>query len=682
MDKDELYLSEKQHAIAAQLGLAALSNGRLADFQNIILEKLIHNLETDVAIIGRIDEACKTLNLFTVRQQLLERPTQSLIDAHQEMGPEAIALATEQPLLIENFDSQDEFPRPSYLNDEVEFKVKSAVVVPLKGYKEMLGTISVFDTEPNAFDASDVHFLQSVASIFSLAIERRRSEQQLQQSREQLNLILHTIADGIFAQDKDGKILYANQAALTVSGYSFPETMQDEVSDKDRVSLLTEALSQIDFRDHEDKLLSQDELPGAKALRLGATQIAAIQFSGPNHKRNHWALVKASPVFNENQEVDYVVNILTDITELKLTEMQLERYKERFELAQESGSVGVFEWDIQHDKVWWSSGEEVLFKVPKHTFKDEFLDRQTLAYWQDRVHPMDRTRIRNKIISTVKQQRQEYENEFRVVYADGEIRWLKSMARISYAPDGKPLRMVGVNFDITDRIRREQRKDEFISIASHELKTPLTSIKAFVQMILRKIKKGEVDKVAFAQHLTRIISQVDKLDKLVSDLLDITKMQQGKLQLNTEETDLGELVHEVVTTFRQTHDTHPIELSSDSKVVADVDRHRLEQVISNLLTNAVKYSEDGTPIVVQLRKQEGNAILSVKDFGIGIAEKHQQHVTERFYRVESGDETKYPGLGIGLYITRQVVEQHHGRLWFNSKPGKGSTFFVSIPCKE
>jgi PAS domain-containing protein len=600
MDKDELYLSEKQHAVTAQLGLAALSTDRLRDFQQIILGKLINNLATDIAIIGRVEHSGKTLELFVARPKLLKKRSQPLTESYPEMSLEAIAMATDQPLLIEDFDNQDEFARPLYLSDEVRLRTRSAVVVPLKGYKEMLGTISVFSMRPYALDASDVHFLQSVASIFSLSIERRRSELELQNSREKLNIILHTIADGIFAQDKEGKILYANQAALNVSGYSFPDTVQNEVSEADQVTLLTEALTQIDFRDQDGNALSLNELPGAKALKTGQTQISSIQFSGPNHRRSHWALVKASPVFNDNQQVEYVVNVLTDITDLKQTELQLERYKERFELAQQSGSVGVFEWDIQHDLIWWSSGEEALFRIP-HTFEDEFLNRQTVVYWQDRVHPMDRTRIRNKIMNAIKERQIEYENEFRILYPDGEIRWLKSMARITYSHGGKPLRMVGVNFDITDRIRKEQRKDEFISIASHELKTPLTSIKAFVQMLLKKITKDEIDKETFAQHLSRIVGQVNKLDKLVSDLLDITKVQQGKLQLDKKIVSMNEMLHEVISTFRQTHETHPVELVMEKEIQVSIDRHRIEQVIINLLTNAVKYSEDGSIITVRLR---------------------------------------------------------------------------------
>ncbi len=679
LDKDELYLSEKQHAITAQLGLAALSIGRLRDFQKVILDKLINNLETDAAIIGRIDDSGQAMQLFSVRSHLLENKWQSLTEAHLEMGPEAIAIATDQPLLIEDFDKQDEFSKPSYFTKEMQRLVSSGVIVPLKGYKEMLGTISVYAEKPGKFDSSDVHFLQSVASIFSLAIERRRSEQQLQQSKEKLNIILHTITDGIFAQDKNGNILYANQAALTASGYSFPENMQDNLSEADQVSLLTEALAQIEFRNEQGEILNMDELPGSRALKTKKTQIETIQFTGPNHRRNHWALFKASPVIDDSSNVEYVVNVLTDITDLKRTEKQLERYKERFELAQRSGSVGVFEWDILNDSMWWSTGEEVLFKIPQNSFDDDFKDRKTLMFWQDRVHPMDRNQIREKLSETVKQRKSEYENEFRIVYPDGEVRWLKSNARIYYSSKGIPLRMVGVNFDITDRIRKEQRKDEFISMASHELKTPLTSIKAFNQMMLKKIKKGDISADKFTEYLHRMEGQVGKLTKLVSDLLDVTKIQQGKLQLDAEPSSLNNLLHDIVLTFRQTYDTHAIELIMEEELMVTMDAPRFEQVINNLLTNAVKYSTDGSTVIVTLRQEDGNAVVSVKDAGIGIPEEHKQHITKRFYRVEKGDETKYPGLGIGLYIARQIIEQHHGQLWFESKKNRGSTFYISIP---
>ena len=197
----------------------------------------------------------------------------------------------------------------------------------------------------------------------------------------------------------------------------------------------------------------------------------------------------------------------------------------------------------------------------------------------------------------------------------------------------------------------EARKDEFISMASHELKTPLT----------------------------RMEEQLDKLTKLVSDLLDVTKMQTGKLEFREERFFLNELVRETLENLQGTMETHHLQLEEVTDVQVLGDKDRLGQVLINLLTNAIKYSPEADTVIVRVSADEHNAIVSVQDFGIGIAETHQEKIFERFYQVNDGTEKTFPGLGIGLYISSQIVRGHHGRLWVESAKGAGATFYVTLP---
>ena len=223
----------------------------------------------------------------------------------------------------------------------------------------------------------------------------------------------------------------------------------------------------------------------------------------------------------------------------------------------------------------------------------------------------------------------------------------------------------------------EARKDEFISMASHELKTPLTSLKGFTNLLQRRLtKQGDKQALHF---LARMEEQLDKLTKLVSELLDVTKMQTGKLEFREERFFLNELVRETLENLQGTTETHHLQLEEVTDVQVPGDKDRLGQVLINLLTNAIKYSPEADTVIVRVSADEHNAIVSVQDFGIGIAETHQEKIFERFYQVNDDTEKTFPGLGIGLYISSQIVRGHHGRLWVESAKGAGATFYVSLP---
>lgn len=234
--------------------------------------------------------------------------------------------------------------------------------------------------------------------------------------------------------------------------------------------------------------------------------------------------------------------------------------------------------------------------------------------------------------------------------------------------------------DITSRKRAEaeqeelaRRKDRFISMASHELKNPITSIKGFSQ-ILRKHLNGKQDELA--KHcLDRIENQLDKLTRLIDDMLDLSKMETGELMLYREHFDLLALVTEVVEDFQQTAQAQQILSTSDMQhAVVYGDRNRIEQVLLNLLTNVIKYASDSARIVIKVTREEALARVSVQDFGPGITRSQQEKIFERFYQVNEGT-----GLGIGLYIAQEIIRLHNGEMGVESQEGEGSTFWFTLP---
>ena len=233
--------------------------------------------------------------------------------------------------------------------------------------------------------------------------------------------------------------------------------------------------------------------------------------------------------------------------------------------------------------------------------------------------------------------------------------------------------------EIEFRKAAENKKDEFISIASHELKTPLTGIKGYIQILERMVKKyGDKD---INNYLNRTGVQVNKLNNLVSDLLDISKIESGKIEYNLQRFDFGHLVKNTIEIIQQTQDCEINLKSYVENIKVHGDETRLEQVIINYLTNAVKYSPGCKQVEVNFYLTPTSEIyLGVKDFGIGVPAEMQQYVFDKFYRVEESS-TRFQGLGIGLYISAEIIRRHHGRFGVESKQGKGSEFYFALPLE-
>ena len=236
---------------------------------------------------------------------------------------------------------------------------------------------------------------------------------------------------------------------------------------------------------------------------------------------------------------------------------------------------------------------------------------------------------------------------------------------------------IGFVLDISERKELDKRKDEFISMASHELKTPITSLKGFLGLLQRRMSIQGDEKAL--HYLARMDSQVNKLNKLISDLLDLSKMQTGQLVYREERFDLDALVQEIVENAQGTTQTHHLLLEGQTQAEVFGDRDRIGQVLINLLNNAIKYSPRADTVLVRVAKDQNKALVSIQDFGIGIAKEHQDKIFERFYQVTDPEEKPYAGLGIGLYISREIVKRHSGQMWVESKKGKGTTFHVTLP---
>ncbi|HMI61675.1 MAG TPA: PAS domain S-box protein [Puia sp.] len=218
------------------------------------------------------------------------------------------------------------------------------------------------------------------------------------------------------------------------------------------------------------------------------------------------------------------------------------------------------------------------------------------------------------------------------------------------------------------------RKDEFIGVAGHELRTPITTIKGYLQLLVGHTPEGLTK-----DFIEKALRQVNKLNRLITDLLDVTRIHAGKLDYTISRCSLIGLVKECIETVRQIHTSHAIESKlPDDDLIVMVDSTKIEQVLINFLINAIKYSPGQNKIFVQVTREAGQAVVSIRDLGMGIPKQDLINIFHRYYRVNNSQHV-IAGLGIGLYISKEIIDRHSGSIWVESEEGKGSTFYFALP---
>lgn len=402
------------------------------------------------------------------------------------------------------------------------------------------------------------------------------------------------------------------------------------------------------------------------AIRGGPPYNVELRVLWPD-RSEHWLLAKGMVFFNEQQEAIRVVGVNIDISAEKHVQEALRRSEQRLRVALTNSSVTVYEQDRDMHYTWIynpSAGYTPEMVVGK-------TDQELLPYDEATIL----AEIKGDVLKTGQGRREEIQ-----ATGIGGRRYFDLSIEPLFDAQGTISGLVGASIDITGSKELEQRKDEFISIASHELRTPITTVKALTQLLKRKMSEQ-----GLSEHVTslaRIEQNVNRLTKLVSDLLDVSKIQAGRLEYAGEQIDLDALLHDIVETAQHTSATHIISLHGTSHSTITGDSDKLSQVFMNLIGNAIKYSPNADKVDVYLSATEDEARVSVRDYGIGISEEHQDKIFERFYRVVNKQGKSSPGLGMGLYIAHEIVQRHDGILTVSSKEGDGTTFCVTLPIKK
>jgi two-component system phosphate regulon sensor histidine kinase PhoR len=295
--------------------------------------------------------------------------------------------------------------------------------------------------------------------------------------------------------------------------------------------------------------------------------------------------------------------------------------------------------------------------------------------WKKALHPDDLQATMDKFSASLKSG-EIFEVENRYKRADGSYRWHLNRAIPLRDENQKIVFWVGTATDIEDQKKEMERKDEFIGIASHELKTPLTSLKGYLQLI-SSYKRDELPE-AVKQYIEKANTSLNKLQRLINDLLDVSKIQAGKLEYAFTKINLTELLKSCAENSAHIHPGNNFTIKDGHDYFINGNAERLEQVFMNLINNAVKYSPQNKNVIIEASLHNEHVRVSVTDFGIGLSSEQKERIFERFYRVEDKKHMT-SGLGMGLYISAEIISYHNGEIGVESEAGKGSTFYFELP---
>jgi signal transduction histidine kinase/GAF domain-containing protein len=554
------------------------------------------------------------------------------------------------------------------------------------------GGLLLGHTEPDRFSEEDETLLMGLATEAAIALENARLYSAAHTQAQELDTIFESIADGITLVDEEGNIVRENRMARRLREKL--ESAEEKTSDQ---SLTARMLLQKTAGDNTEQGVPVAIIDDHKDTREYLVNTAPLR---PPSAPLSPAGEHGQPVIDSSQTpLSGAIVVWHDVTEAHrlLSEQQAHAETEarrallQTVLNELPGSVYLVSGrdarlvlaNRATAEVWgapWEPGQPLGEFLTKNGIRVFHIDGRPLA-------PEEFAPLRAVQTGVSVHHQQEI-----IRHADGTtlpvlVNAVALDSRVLGGNDGTSLDEVEpaalvVYLDVTALKEAERVKDEFIGIAAHELRSPLAVIKGFAQMLILQTNRGKGPALAGWQ--TEAITDIDqatsRLVELTEDLLDVTRLQAGRLELQLEPTDLVALVKRIVARFKVTMENHRITVNSTKEhLVSNVDHRRIEQVFSNLINNAIKYSPGGGDIVITLDADQQCALFSIQDHGIGIPQHEHGRIFSRFMRADNTYIHNIGGTGLGLYLCRELVERHEGRIWFKSVEGEGSTFYVSLP---
>jgi len=579
--------------------------------------------------------------------------------------------ATQDPRFADN---------PLVVNDP---SIRFYAGVPLKTPDNFtLGTLCVIDRQPRDLTTQQINQLESLSRLVISQLELRRNEQ----VSRLLNSVVESSNDAIITKNLDGIITSWNPAATRLFGYAADEMMGKSISILIPPDRLTEEKLILERLKHQEKI---EHFETVRLHKDGSRLEVSVTIS---------------PLISKTGEVVGASKIVRDITASKVAEAQLKEISERLSLALKSGEIGCWEWDIVYNTLIWDDRMYELYGVTKESDL-----RLTYDIWSTGLHPDDREASETLIQQTVLG-KAEFNPEFRVVHPDGSIHFMKAYGLVQRDDRGNPQKMIGVNFDISDRKEMESNLNQeieerriaaqklivlterlelsnrelldFAYVASHDLQEPLRKIQAFGDRLKSTCNDGLNEKGQ--DYLERMLNAAGRAQVLINDLLSFSRVTtQAKPFVKI---DLSEILDGVLSDLEIRIEQTGATVERDRLPVIDADAMQMRQILQNLIGNALKFRQEGVTPLVQVRSRmvtkhgEECCEIRVIDNGIGFEQKYTDRIFQIFQRLHGRG--TYEGTGIGLAICRKIAERHGGSLVAESEPNQGATFIFTMPIHQ
>jgi len=501
-----------------------------------------------------------------------------------------------------------------------------------------------------------VYFESGIAvRILGVTLDITEQKQSRGEQKKLLSLVANSV-DMMSILNLEGRHSYVNDAGRMLLGF-----MSDEQVRTTHVKAL--------YSPDDYKMMKREVMPAV--LRDG-------RWSGKMSVRN-LITGESFEVFNNSIRIDdpesgrpiAIGAVVRDLRPEQASKQALERSEALLRSITTAAPTGLWQSDAEGNIIYVNQTWVDWTGIP--------FEAQLGQGWLKAVIEEDLPRLEDHF-NAIFETREFFEIEYRIHHADGSVHWCVATGRPQYNGQGVFEGYIGAGIDITEQKYLQQQKDNFIGIASHELKTPVTSIKAYTQVLERVLRKnGSIKEAAM---ISKMDGQLNRLTSLIGDLLDVTKINSGRLQFNDRKFEFNTVVAELVEDLQRTTQNHVLKTAYSDPVEIFADEERIGQVITNLITNAIKYSP-GTDRIDISTEIVGNEIkFCVKDYGIGLSKENLKKVFEQFYRVTGDMQHTFPGLGLGLYISAEIIRRAGGHIWVDSIEGAGATFCFTLPIRK
>lgn len=483
------------------------------------------------------------------------------------------------------------------------------------------------------------------AILFSDITERKRTEVKLQENEQDLRTLANTIPQLAWMAEPDGFVFWYNERWYDYTGTT-PEQMQGW------------GWQSV----HDPEILPQVIAGWKNSIEMGEVFEMEFPIRGADGVFR-WFLTQVNPLYDSQGKIVRWFGTNTYIEDLKQAQEALVASEQHFRTLADAAPVLI--WQSGLDKGCYYFNKNWL------EFTGRTIEQEQENGWADGIHPEDLERCLEIYVSSF-DRRESFTMEYRLRRHDGEYRWLLDQGVPTYDHNGIFTGFIGSCVDIHEKITAEEQKDAFIRIAGHELRTPLTSLLGNLNLIKRQDNSEWVDK-----QLQKCYASTLKMRSLINDFIYFTRSKPGELAFEISEFDFDKLLTETVENLELAHPQYHIQIEGKTNATLTGDRDRIEQVISNLVNNAVKYAPGKENIKVIAKQENNRIVLQIIDDGIGIESEEIPRLFNKFHRAPNTGKIK--GMGLGLYIVKEIVDFHQGTISVESQPGKGAVFTVELP---